>query len=368
MATTLVQQQQRLAAARQRFAEGGNVPAQLLAPALLRSWERSRQAGVRPQHRPHYATLAQRRLRLEDPTDRLLARCVRQDMDELWSAFGGRRWTLFCVNREGLIIAQREHGLADVAVLRPIQVGRQVREIDIGTTAPSCALAEDAPALVRGNEHYLDEFSSVYCLSVPLHGVDGETLGALDITGIGERDSELLRGCFRQAALSIENQLIHEQRGCHLLALQHDARWLGTPLQGLLAVREDGRLRGANSVARRLLGLPRAGALPMLTLEDVFAHASVHQRRRLLQPGPVHRVQLSADSALQLQYLRGPLPLRASTRVDVAAVVPAQASLRAQGAQAVREAVAAQGGNLSAAARQLGISRTTLYRKLQQGG
>jgi len=30
--------------------------------------------------------------------------------------------------------------------------------------------------------------------------------------------------------------------------------------------------------------------------------------------------------------------------------------------------VAAQGGNLSAAARQLGISRTTLYRKLQQGG
>ena len=365
MATTLVQQQQRLAAARQRFAEGGSLPAQLLAPAVLRSWERSRQAGVRPQQAPQYSSLAQRKLRLDDPADRLLARCVRQDMDDLWAAFGGRRWTLFCVNRDGLIIAQREHGLGDEAILRPIQVGRRVREIEIGTTAPSCALAEDAPALVRGNEHYLDEFSKVYCLSVPLHGADGEVLGALDITGIGERDSELLRGYFRQAALSIENQLIQQQRDCHLLAVQHDARWLGTPLQGVLAVGEDGQLRAANSVARRILGLPRSGALPLMTLDAVFAEASVHQRRRLLQTGPVHRVPLRADSALQVQYLRGPVRSRASTQ---AVAVAATSSLRTQGAQAVREAVAAHAGNLSAAARQLGISRTTLYRKLQQAG
>ena len=366
MATTLVQQQQRLAAARHRFAEGGRPPAQLLAPALLRSWERSRQAGVRPQHAPQYAPLGQRRLRLDDPSDRLLARCVRQDMDDLWAAFGGRRWTLLCVNREGLIIAQREHGLADEAILRPIQIGRRVREIEIGTTAPSCALAEDAAVLVRGNEHYLDEFSRVYCLSVPLRGVDGEVLGALDITGIGERDSELLRGYFRQAALSIENQLIQQQRNCHLLALQHDARWLGTPLQGVLAVREDGQLHAANSVARRILGLPRSGALPLTSLDSLFANASVHQRRRLLQAGPVHRVQLHADSALQLQYLRGPVGARASTAKR--AVTMAMGSLRAQGTQVVRQAVAAHAGNLSAAARQLGISRTTLYRKLQQAG
>lgn len=34
MADTLVQQQQRLAAARQRFAEGGSLPAQLLSSTL----------------------------------------------------------------------------------------------------------------------------------------------------------------------------------------------------------------------------------------------------------------------------------------------------------------------------------------------
>ncbi|MDC6652638.1 hypothetical protein, partial [Leclercia adecarboxylata] len=89
-----------------------------------------------------------------------------------------KRPTLFGVSADGLVVAQCEHGLADVPVLRPIQIGRRLREIDIGTTAPACSLAEDAPALVRGNEHYLDSFATVVCLSVPLHGLAGEVPGS----------------------------------------------------------------------------------------------------------------------------------------------------------------------------------------------
>jgi transcriptional regulator of acetoin/glycerol metabolism len=42
-------------------------------------------------------------------------------------------------------------------------------------------------------------------------------------------------------------------------------------------------------------------------------------------------------------------------------------SLRATEARLIREAVARNRGNISAAARELGITRTTLYRKLRQG-
>jgi len=360
-----LEQQQALAAARQRFADGGALAESLLAPSVQRSWERSRLAGVQPRQEPHYAPLAASGPRLDDPADRWLARCVRDDLDHLWAAFGGRQWTLFCVNAGGMIVAQREHGLADVPVLRPIQVGRRLREIDIGTTAPACSLADDAPALVRGNEHYLDRFAAVFCLSVPLHGLDGEVLGALDITGTGDRDAELLHGYFRQAALSTENRLMIEHRPCHLLAVQHDARWLQSPLQGLLAVEEDGRVRAANRVARRLFGLPRRGPLPLLALEGLFAGASVHQRRRLLQTGPAHRVRIGEDTAVYVQYLRGPLAARAGVRSDAAAGQAGAPSLRALTAQGVREAVAAHHGNIAAAARQLGISRTTLYRHLR---
>ena len=365
MAVMQREQQQLLAAARQRFADGGALADALLAPAVQRSWERSRLAGVHPQQEPHYAPLARAPTRLEDPADRRLARCVRDELDHLWAAFGGRQWTLFCVNADGMIVAQREHGLADVPVLRPIQVGRRLRESDIGTTAPACSLADDAPALVRGNEHYLDRFAAVFCLSVPLHGLDGQVLGALDITGTGERDAELLHGYFRQAALSTENRLMREHRPCHLLAVQHDARWLQSPLQGLLAIEEDGQVRAANRVARRLFGLPRRGVLPLLTLDTLFAGASVHQRRRLLQAGPAHRVRIGEDSAVQVQYLRGPLATQASLKIVTDHGEAAGMPLRTHTTQHVRDAVAAHQGNISAAARQLGISRTTLYKLLR---
>ncbi|HBS61930.1 MAG TPA: Fis family transcriptional regulator, partial [Stenotrophomonas sp.] len=104
------EQQQALAAARQRFADGGALAGALLAPPLQRSWERSRLAGVQPRQEPHYAPLARHAGRLDAPADRRLARCVREELDRLWAAFGGRQWTLFCVNAEGRVIAQREHG------------------------------------------------------------------------------------------------------------------------------------------------------------------------------------------------------------------------------------------------------------------
>ncbi|HCL45598.1 MAG TPA: Fis family transcriptional regulator, partial [Pseudomonas sp.] len=61
---------------------------------------------------------------------------------------GGRGWTMFCANREGMVIAQQAHGLEDAPLLRPIQVGRRLGEGEIGTTAPAVSLADDLPALV----------------------------------------------------------------------------------------------------------------------------------------------------------------------------------------------------------------------------
>ncbi len=360
MATTVGQQQ--LVAARDAFVEGDMASLAGLPLPLQQSWQRSRAAGVLPGQEPYYPPLQGDGRRLRDADDRRLARCVQPELEQLWAAFGGRGWTMFCANRHGMVIAQQAHGLEDAALLRPIQVGRQLGEAEIGTTAPAVSLADDMPALVRGNEHYLQRFAPVFCLSEPLHDLDGQVCGAIDITGLGERDPALLQGYFRQAALASENRLFQTLADVHLLAVQHDPRWLATPLQGLLAVQEDGQLRAANRVARRLLGLPRRGPLPLLSMETVFAGASAAQRRHLLQPGPAHRVRLGEGTAVYLQHLRAPRAPR--TRMAAPAAVAA-APLREQQREAARRAAHAADGNLSLAARQLGVSRTTLYKLLR---
>lgn len=363
MATTVGQQQ--LVAARAAFAEGDVQSLAMLPLPLQQSWQRSHAAGVRPDQEPYYPPLQGNGHHLESRDDRRLARCVQPELEQLWSAFGARGWTMFCANREGMVIVHRAHGLEDAPLLRPIQVGRRLGEAEIGTTAPAVSLADDMPALVRGNEHYLQRFAPVFCLSEPLHDLQGQVCGAIDITGLGERDPALLQGYFRQAALAIENRLMHTLSDAHLLAVQHDPRWLASPLQGLLAVQEDGQLLAANRVARRLLGLPRRGPLPLLSLDTLFAGASAAQRRRLLQSGPAHRVRLGEGSAVHLQHLQAPRAARSRSPATAAAPVQA-APLRDQQRDAARRAARAADGNLSLAARQLGISRTTLYRLLRE--
>ncbi|WP_027350409.1 helix-turn-helix domain-containing protein [Halotalea alkalilenta] len=350
---------QRLKQARVRFAEGEALPAQLLPDAVARSWDRSRKAGISPWSSPDYKALKPRDNPRAHPDDRRLIQCVRAEMEQLWAAFGGPHWTVFCVNPRGMIVHQYK-GRDVPALLRPIQVGRRIQEMDVGTTAPSCVLAENQPIVLRGSQHYLSEFDTVFCLSVPLHGLEGELIGALDITGVGERDPELLLAHFRRAALATENRLIAGLRDCHIVRLRHDPRWTESPLQGLLAVDGDGQLRAANRIARRALGLPIAGAMPVLHVGELFAAARPAQRRRLLKPGAAQRLPLVDGTAVFVDLVRG-----ASRPQPAVRSAPRQPDLREQTLQTVARRLRAYGGNVSATARELGISRTTLYKKIR---
>ncbi|MGU7775746.1 helix-turn-helix domain-containing protein [Burkholderia sp. MR1-5-21] len=353
-------QHEHLSRARAAFAEGAALPERLLPEAVVRSWERSRSTGLKPWNAPSYETQCPAGKVREHPDDRRLVRCVRAEIEHLWAAFGGRDWTVICVNPHGMIVHQRHHPDSSQQLLRPLRVGRRIRETNIGTTAPSCVVVEDRPAVVRGSQHYLSEFDRVFCLSVPLHGLAGELIGALDITGLGERDPALLLAHFRQAAVAAENHLISEQQNCHVLRVRYDQRWEQSSMQGLLAVDGDGILQAANRFARRLLDLPAAGITSGLHINDVFSGARPTQRQRLLKPGAAQRVPLHNGTTVFVDLVR-------AARGAQALFGPAvgQRALREQTLQAVARALHTNDGNISATARELGISRTTLYKKLR---
>ncbi len=370
--------QQQLRTARLRFLEGEPLPPALVPGFVARSWERSRQAGLLPWQPPRYeAGLPARNVR-QSPADRLLYQCVHEEMEQLWSAFGGPDWAIFCANPEGVVLHARQSPGCQDTVLRHITPGRRLAESDIGTTAPGCVLNEGAEAIVRGNQHYLAEFEHIFCLSLPLMGIEGQVIGALDMTGRGQRDASLLLEQARIAALSAETRLLSTLRHCHLLRVHHDPRWLSSPLAGVLAFEEDGRLRAASSRARRMLGLPDAGPVRSWRIESLFGTAPSRQRRQLMHPRrPAQRMALADGSHLWIQHARP--PQRASSVASamtqitaLAADVPAQTApapadtLRHQSLLAIAHALRAHGGNMVATARHLGISRTTLYAKLAQ--
>jgi transcriptional regulator of acetoin/glycerol metabolism len=250
-ARVLVDQQQ-LIHARHRFIEGAPLPLGLLPEPIAQSWARSRASGLLPWN--SWQAERDDQLHALDAADQRLADCVRPEIDRLWQQIGGASWTLFCVNPQGVIVHARQSRQLDGPLL-PLQIGRRIQEADIGTTAPACTLAEGVPMVVIGNQHYLSELEHVFCVSVPVRGLHGEIIGAMDITGVGERQAGAVLEQLSHAAMAAENRLFASLGDCRILSLQHDPRLLGTPLQGLLAIDHAGRIRSANRAAQRLLGL-----------------------------------------------------------------------------------------------------------------
>ncbi|MDE1179424.1 helix-turn-helix domain-containing protein [Paraburkholderia sp.] len=377
--------QQRLNAARVQFSGGEQLPAALLSAPVARSWERSRTAGLLPSQAPQYELLDTSRHGSDSRADRRLYSCVVDEIEQLWEAFGGADWTIFCVNTQGTVVHARHSPACTDDLLLPITSGRRILESHIGTTAPSCVIHDGSEVVVARGEHYLQEFERAFCVAVPLFGFHGEVIGALDITGTGERDAAQVQEQFRLAALAAEQRMFATLRGCHLLRLQHDPRWLNTPLAGILAVEEDGFVRAASRMARRMLSLSPGAPLPALHLRQLFDAATPAQLNRMLQTGRnPQRVPRTDGSHLWVSHARAPQSRSTARReaaglaaaVGEAAASPivntstanavANASLREQTLSAIQNAIREHEGNIAAAARQLGLSRTTLYAKLRQ--
>ncbi|MFJ4256134.1 sigma-54-dependent Fis family transcriptional regulator [Pseudomonas monteilii] len=310
--------QLQLHSARQQFADGLPLPAGLLPEPIERSWERSRAAGLSPWQ----PRLARGQLDVQALTDAdtQLAACVQPELERLWELIGDSHWMLFCVNPENRIVQTRKPGGID-SPLSALHAGRRVSEVDVGTTAPACTLMDGLPAIVAGNQHYLQEFARFFCVSVPLRGVNGELLGALDLTGIGTRNAGTMLERLKHAALATENNFFHALPGCRILELQHDPRLLGSPLQALLAVQDDGTVYAANRAAQQLLGVPdyRPEGLTLEHLFDRPGHNGLDGSPQLLALADGSRLygRLLAQPAAKTRPLRpSHTPLGSDRRVN----------------------------------------------------
>jgi transcriptional regulator of acetoin/glycerol metabolism len=302
----------RLRQARQCLSSGDGGPDALapqltpwLGDVLARSWQRSRQAGLPPQGRmpgaPH-ASAAQLARAMQRQYE--LISHAQPVMDYLGQQVGGSRSLLILADAQGMLL--RTLGDADFAsraervALRP---GAHWAEQYRGTNAIGTALAEGAPVVVHGGEHYLERNGFLTCSAAPILDPAGKLMGAFDLSGDhrayhpGSLGHSL--GLVRSAASMVEHRLFDTWHAASLrLRLHAQAEGLGTLSEALLALSEDGVLIGANSAALATLGLGR----------DAIGHARVQQCLQV----DVHSL---LDWALQAGR-QGHNPPRVLTRSD----------------------------------------------------
>jgi len=242
--------------ARQLLREGRDIPPSLVADEVQRSWSRSLKHGLREHDRVLFNPVSAAQLRRLDDAHRVLLDHAAPELQRLFAALDNAHWVIACLEARGTVVKTlggQSPALHDIATaLRP---GLNLSENVAGTSAPGCALEERRPVIVRGREHFLEEIHMCACVAVPIFNPSGDLAGVLNASRHHHAPSIGILEPLALTARAIENRMVNALPDALHLRLHYSAELVGTPMCGLLAISRDGRLLGANPLARQLLEL-----------------------------------------------------------------------------------------------------------------
>ena len=151
-----------------------------------------------------------------------------------------------------------------------LQPGVNWSEQTKGTNAIGTALIDEVPTLVHADEHYMHANHFLTCSAAPILDPRGNILGVLDVTGDRSRFHQHTMALVKMSARMIENHWLTDDYR-HVMRLHFHSRveFIGTLMEGILAISADGKIVGANRGALEHLGLSGA-ALRMNSLASLF--------------------------------------------------------------------------------------------------
>ncbi|WP_181409741.1 GAF domain-containing protein [Martelella alba] len=259
----------------------------------------------------------------------------RQRSDLMLSAAGGRLDFLFrCVSQsacgvflsdaDGVVLDKRwRDGDQESFELWGLRPGRVWAEAVEGTNGIGTCLAELRPVIIHRDEHFFDRNIAMSCIDAPIFGPDGTLIGALDISSARSDQTasanQMIAALVQQTARLIEADCFRRAHDGHRITLVDGHEEAGEAT-ALLALSADDLVVGATRAARQALGLQLSGSFAPVPAGDLLGHGD---ERRGFDP---------AERAVLVQ------------------------------------ALARHSGNASRAARDLGIGRATLYRRMKRLG
>lgn len=252
-----------------------------------------------------------------------LAAIATPTMDRLFAAVGDSGCSVVLTDKSGIIVERRGRASDDDSFKQwGLWTGADWSEASEGTNGIGTCLVEQRPVVIHRDQHFASRNTAMSCMGAPVFDHEGELAAVLDISSaradLTEGFVALLADAVADAARRIEAENFQTAfSGRRIIVGAGD----GGAGAVLLAVDADDLLVGATRRARRAYSL---------------------SRESFDRPLPVREV---------LQELGAQAPdLLAAERAEL------------------RRALASAGGNTSEAARTLGISRATIYRRMARAG
>lgn len=331
-------------------------------PWIERSWRRCLAQGLRPDQRIGFDVVSPAAVGRAREAHQPLLRAAAPVIRSLARTMADTGYFAILTDAHGVVIDVNgpvDHGNRLAHLIA--RVGVDLSESAVGTTAIGATLAEHQAVWLHRGEHFFEDTSAYSCAGAPVFGPDGRCMGMLDLTGVHVPEYPALRHLVMQSAIGIENALVLAQHHHLLLRLSWPGQVPGGEGDGLVVVDTDGLMTGINRNGAHMLGLTTGAPWPHCS--EVFAvpYGS------LFDAGTAQRsaIEVPLWSGLRVQVLarlNDGLPIHTNSRSRQTQGVP----LKDLEEALIRTAVDNARGNVMEAARTLGISRATVYRKLNR--
>ena len=371
--------EQRVALARQRFFEEGVRPSGMVSEAVIQSWSRCLRSRSDPHHPAVFEPVTAARVQSALRTNRQLLEAASAELDRLRETLAGTTSTAILTDSQGVIVGSTFERARSHEQLMPIttRIGVNLAEESVGTTAPGITARSGQACMVMGAEHFYGNVTMMRCAAAPIRDVRGQLAGVLDLSSEGLPFGFDAAAVVAHYAAEIENRLLCAQSHEHLvLRVQISPAMLDTPLVGLLGITGEGRIDWFNGAAARLLGLSPDGGYAAAGWVEERLGLTLRALVALSNRSEPRAVRLPNGLSLWLRSEWHTRERQRSVQVQVPAETPAPApdeapslpptTLRETEQQAVARVLASCEGNVSQAARQLGVSRGLIYRHLKQ--
>lgn len=292
--------------------------------ALAASWRRSlMKHRLDPALRLRRARIDHARLNQRLQGSEMLLRAAIKRLDGLYGMVAASGCGVFLTDAEGVILETRCTGAdADLFEKCDLWRGADWSEAVEGTNGIGTCLAEQRPVVIHRDEHFFACHISMSCIDAPIFYPNGQLAGALDVSTArldhDPRFNDLIGASVLQAARQIETEMFRTSFSRDRILMADTS---GNDVSALYAVDDDDLVVGATRAARRLSSLPASGPFDAIPYAD-------------LENG-------QGDKG-------GP---RGFDRGERAAIM---------------RALSRSKGNVSAAAKQLGVGRATLYRRMRR--
>jgi sigma-54 dependent transcriptional regulator, acetoin dehydrogenase operon transcriptional activator AcoR len=244
----------------------------LHAETILQSHERCVALGLSRVERPDHSTVIRSDLAVARERNLRLHLHAAPVMELLLEQTMATQSMVLLTDAQGTVLHSVGHdGFLQRASKVALAPGANWSESSKGTNAIGTALVDEVPTVVHAGEHFMHANGFLTCSAAPIFDPRGNMLGVLDVSGDHHSYHLHTMGLVKMSARMIENHWLSDDFR-HALRLHFHSRpeFIGTLMEGIVAVGRDGKLLGANRSALDQLGMSGA-ALRMNSLATLFS-------------------------------------------------------------------------------------------------